>query len=116
MLVQQKPSPASVDPKDIDTLHSFFQPQQRSVRSERTPSSGRPLTPGSMVGTPRAVFDDKVARMGLGFHGVAGAQKWGTNEEAQSWLFYVVLDILGIHFGCQPFLTRHISSKVCLLK
>eukprot|EP00435_Cladocopium_sp_Y103_P032672 s1461_g8.t1 len=48
--------------EDIDTLHSFFQPQQRSERSERTPSSGRPLTPGSMVGTPRAVLDDKVAR------------------------------------------------------
>ena len=59
-------------PEDIDTLHSFFQPQQRSERSApRTPSSGRCLTPGSMVGTPRAVFDDKVARTGA-----AGATGW----------------------------------------
>jgi len=47
--------------EDIDTLHSYFQPKT-SGRSE-----GRPTTPGSsgrgsMVGTPRAVFTDSVAR------------------------------------------------------
>ena len=50
--------------QDIDTLHSYFQPKT-SGRSE-----GRPTTPGSgrgrgsMVGTPRAVFTDSVARTG----------------------------------------------------
>ena len=57
--------------EDIDTLHSYFQPKT-SGRSE-----GRPTTPGSsgrgsMVGTPRAVFTDSVARMGVGDGGAPG--------------------------------------------
>ena len=67
-------------PQDIDTLHSYFQPKT-SGRSE-----GRPTTPGSsgrgsMVGTPRAVFTDSVARMGLEM-GCA----WGWGNGWLGWL------------------------------
>lgn len=62
-------------PQDIDALHSYFQPKT-SGRSE-----GRPTTPGSsgrgsMVGTPRAVFTDSVARMGLEMGWGLGLGKW----------------------------------------
>ena len=67
-------------PQDIDTLHSYFQPKT-SGRSE-----GRPTTPGSsgrgsMVGTPRAVFTDSVARMGLEM-----GWAWGWGNGWLGWL------------------------------